>query len=120
MHKSKFKITKHEDVGICTINDLSKEELIECIDAVLTRDRSARFWFERRVIDIADRRRAKKLSENEEKGNEWISLQREYEELLRPYAGEKIKDIPMDIINQGAELERKIRKAQEEYFATLG
>ena len=116
----KIKIQKIEDVGINTIRDLTKEELIECIEKALENDSSARFWFQRKLLDIADRRRNKKLEEDEAKGNRWIALEKEYNELMKPYAGKKIGDIPMDIINKGAALSKEIRKAQKAYFATFG
>lgn len=115
-----MKIQQFDDVGIKTLRDLTKEELIYCIEHTLERNSSAKFWFERRLIDIADKRRRKKLKEDEEKGNRWISLLKEYEELLKPYKGAKIGDLPADIIEKGAKLEREIKKAQEEYFDTFG
>lgn len=114
-----MKILKHEDVGILSIKDLTKEELIYCIENVLKMNSSAKFWFERRVLDIANIRREKKLQDEEAKGKRWIDLQKEYEELTKPYRGKKLTEWPMDVIEKGAALERKIREAQEEYFATF-
>lgn len=114
-----MKIQHFEDVGIKTLRDLTKEELIYCIEHSLEHNHSARFWFERRLLDIADKRRNRKLKEDEEKGNRWIKLTKEYEELLKPYSGKKIGELPLDVINKGAELERKIKKAKEEYFDTF-
>lgn len=114
-----MKITKHEDVGINSIRDLTKEELIECIESALERDKSAKFWFERRVIDIADRRRNKKLEEDEAKGDKWIALEKEYEQLLRPYAGKSWSEVPTNIIQKAADISKAARKAREEYFATF-
>lgn len=114
-----MKITKHEDVGINSIRDLTKEELIECIESALERDKSAKFWFERRVIDIADRRRNKKLEEDEAKGNKWIELVTEYEGLLKPYAGKPWSEVPTDVIQKAAEVSKAVRKAQKEYFETF-
>ena len=44
-----MKIQEFNDVGIKNLNDLTKEELIYCIKGTLERDRSAKFWFERRL-----------------------------------------------------------------------
>lgn len=115
-----MKIQHFDDIGIKTLRDLTKEELIYCIEHSLEHNSSAKFWFERRLLDIADKRREKKLKEDEEKGSRWIDLQKEYAELLKPYSGKKLGEIPADILERGAELERKIQKAQEEYFATFG
>jgi len=114
-----MKITGCEDVGIKKLQDLSKEELVECLEYVAERNRSDKFWIDRKLLYIADKRRKKKLEEDEAKGNKWINLQREYEELLRPYKGKTIGELPAEIIEKGAKLERAIRKAQEEYFATF-
>lgn len=115
-----MKIQHFEDVGIKNLRDLTKEELIYCIEHSLEHNSSAKFWFECRLLDIADKRRGKKLKEDEEKGNKWINLMKEYEELLKPYKGVKIGDLPADVIAKGAKLERKIKKAREVYFATFG
>lgn len=115
-----MKIQHFEDVGIESLRDLTKEELIFCIEGVIKQNSSAKFWFGRRLIDIADKRRQKKLEEDEAKGNRWIKLQKEYEELIKPYRGKKLGEWPADVIEKGAELERKVREAQKEYFATFG
>lgn len=117
---SRVKIFKHEDVGINSIRDLTKEELISCIENVLEMNSSAKFWFERRVLDVADKRREKKLRDDEAKGDKWVRLEREYADLLAPYRGKKIGELPADVIKKGAELEREIKKAYEEYTATFG
>lgn len=114
-----MKIQHFEDVGIKNLRDLTKEELIFCIEGALEWDRSAKFWFDRRLLDVADKRRQKKLNEDEAKGDRWINLQKEYSELIKPYRGKKLGEWPTDVIEKGAALERKIIKAQEEYFATF-
>lgn len=119
MMKRSVNIQKHKDVGINTIRDLTKDELIECIEQVFERDISAKFWFERCICHIADKRRKKKLEDEEAKGDRWIKLQKEYAELLKPYSGKRINEIPMDIVEKGAALEKEIIKAQEEYFSTF-
>lgn len=120
MSKNGISIQKHEDVGINSIRDLTKEELISCIESVLEMNSSAKFWFERRVLDIADKRRKKKLKEEEAKINRLTNLIKEYEELIKPYRGKKLGEWPPDVIDKGASLERKIMKAKKEYFATFG
>lgn len=118
MSKSKINI-KVEYAGINSIRDLTKEELITCIEQTLERDRAAKFWFERYVLEIANKRAEKKLKEDESKGDRWIRLENEYIELLKPYRGKKISDIPADIIERGAALEKEAKKAAKEYFATF-
>lgn len=115
-----MKIQKHEDVGICSLRDLTKEELIECIEHALEHNSSAKYWFEWHLITIADRRRQKKIDEDAAKGDRWIALQNEYTELLKPYKGKTVGELPADVIEKGAALEREIKKAQEVYFATFG
>ena len=116
----KFKIQKIEDVGINTIRDLTKEELIECIEKALEHNSSAQFWFQRSLLDIADRRRSKKLEEDEAKGTKWIELEKEYQKLLAPYDGKTWADVPTDIIDKAAALSKEANKAKEAYFATFG
>lgn len=115
-----MKIQHFEDVGIKSLRDLTKEELIFCIEGAIEQNSSAKFWFNRRLLDIADKRRQKKLEEDEAKGVRFINLRKEYEELIKPYRGKKLGELPSDVIEKGAALERKIKKAQEEYFATFG
>lgn len=118
MSKSKIDI-KFEYAGINSIRDLTKEELITCIERTVERDRSAKFWFERYALEIADKRAQKKLEEDEAKGDRWIKLQYEYSELLKPYSRKKLSDIPGEVLEKAAALAGKIEKAQKEYFATF-
>lgn len=115
-----MKIQEFNDVGIKNLNDLTREELIYCINGVLERDRSANFWFERRLIDVADKRRRKKLDEDEAKGKAYIDAVKEYEKLLEPYRGMKAGELPPEVIQKGMELARKINEAWEAYSATFG
>lgn len=108
-----------EDVGILAIRDLTRDELIECVEAACRHNSSAQFWVRREIIYIADKRRKKKLEADEAKGEKWIRLQKEYADMLRPYAGKKIGELPAEVIEKGAKLERAIQKAQKEYFATF-
>ena len=117
---SKWKdITKREDVGIYSIRDLTKNEIIYCIERIFEIDERAKFWFDRAVIQVADQRAEKKLNQDMKKGDKWIELLKEYEELLKPYRGKKIGEMPPDVLKKGVELEKEIKKAQEEYFATF-
>ena len=113
------KLVAHEDAGIRSIRDLTKEELIECIERTLKCDSSARYWFDNAVHYVAARRMQKKTEADAKLRERWIELQKEYEELLRPYAGKKIGELPTDVIKKGAGLERAIREAQKKYFATF-
>lgn len=115
-----MKIQEFNDVGIKNLNDLTKEELIYCIKGALELDRSAKFWFERRLIEVADKRRRKKIDEDEAKGKAYIDAVKEYEKLLEPYKGMKIGELPPEVVQKGAELERKAKKAWEAYSATFG
>ena len=87
-----MKIQEFNDVGIKNLNDLTKEELIYCIKGALERDRSAKY----------------------------IDAVKEYEKLLEPYKGMKIGELPPEVVQKGAELERKAKKAWEAYSATFG
>lgn len=115
----RHKILACPDAGINGLKDLTKEELLYCIDRMTEYNTSAGFWLNRAIVDIADRRRKKKLDEDEAKGDRWIDLQRQYEELLKPYVGKKIGELPPEVIEKGAKLERAIKKAQKEYFDTF-
>ena len=115
----KYKPFTCPDAGIGGLKDLTKEELLYCIGLVTEYNSSAQFWLNRAIVEIADRRRKKKLEEDEAKGDRWINLQRQYEELLKPYAGKKIGELPPDVIEKGAKLEQAIKKAQKEYFDTF-
>ena len=51
---------------------------------------------------------------------EYIDAVKEYEKLLEPYKGTKIGELPPEVVQKGAELERKAKKAWEAYSATFG
>lgn len=107
------------EVGIFSLEDLTKKELLFVLKAVIQSSSSAKFWHGRYMIEVARKRHEKKLEEDEKKGERWISLQKEYEDLMRPYFGWKLGDIPMEITEKAAKLQGDIEKAQKEYFATF-
>ena len=115
----KYKLLTCPDAGIGGLKDLTKEELLYCIGRVTEYNSSAQFGLNEAIVEIADRRRKKKLEEDKAKGDRWINLQRQYAELLKPYEGKNIGELPPDVIEKGAKLERAIRKAQKEYFDTF-
>lgn len=95
----------------------TKDELLWLIETVCTTDSSANFWFLQCTLEIDSKRAESRLQAEEKAGDEWIRLMKEYEDLMRPYAGMKFKDIPMDVLNKAAVLSKRAEKAKEKYVA---
>ena len=107
------------DAGISSLNDLTKEELLWCTNKTLESHRPARFWIGHFVLQIADKRQEKKPKKGDRKGERWLELQKEYDDLVRPYFGRQIEDIPMEVLTKAAILQEEIKKAYKEWVATF-
>lgn len=93
----------------------TKDELLWLIETVCTVDHSANFWFLQLAVEVDSKRAESRLEAEEKAGDEWIRLMKEYEDLMRPYAGMKFKDIPMDVLNKAAVLSKRAEKAKAKY-----
>ena len=98
----------------------TKDELLWLIETVCTTDSSANFWFLQCALEIDSKRTESRLQAEEKAGDEWIRLMREYEDLLRPYAGIKFIDIPTDVLLKARTIANKAEKAKEKYFSYFG
>ena len=98
----------------------TKDELLWLIETVCTTDSSANFWFLQCALEIDSKRAESRLQAEEKAGDEWIRLMREYEDLLRLYAGMKFKDIPTDVLLKARTIANKAEKAKEKYFSYFG
>ena len=95
----------------------TKDELLWMIETTCVVDHSANFWFLQFAVEVDSKRAESRLEAEEKAGDEWIRLMKEYEDLMRPYAGMKFKDIPMDVLNKAAVLSKRAKKAKEKYVA---
>lgn len=93
----------------------TKDELLWMIETTCVVDHSANFWFLQFAVEVDSKRAESRLEAEEKAGDEWIRLMKEYEDLMRPYAGMKFKDIPMDVLNKAAVLSKRAEKAKEKY-----
>lgn len=98
----------------------TKDELLWLIETVCTTDSSANFWFLQCALEIDSKRAESRLQAEEKAGDEWIRLMREYEDLLRPYAGIKFIDIPTDVLLKARTIANKAEKAKEKYVSYFG
>ena len=104
----------------CQLEKYTKDELLWLIETVCTTDSSANFWFLQCALEIDSKRAKSRLQAEEKSGDEWIRLMREYEDLLRPYAGIKFIDIPTDVLLKARTIANKAEKAKEKYFSYFG
>lgn len=98
----------------------TKDELLWLIETTCVVDHSANFWFLQFAVEVDSKRAESRLEAEEKAGDEWIRLNREYEELLRPYAGIKFIDIPTDVLLKARTIANKAEKAKEKYFSYFG
>lgn len=97
------------DVGIKSIKDLTKEELIELVDYSYTLGNT--YLFDDAILRIVDRRLEKKRADKDAKFERWSRLVDEYKKLTQPYNGKRVSEVPPDVLHRCAELERKIERA---------
>lgn len=99
-----------------TLEQCTKAELIQII-------KQTNYLSEYRVncalLDIEKQRMEKRFKEAEKYGRIANENLNKYIEILKPYEGKKVIDIPYDIISEAAEYEKAFKKAQEKEFELM-
>ena len=97
-------------MGRITLTDLTKEELIYII-----KKNADKLWLPRAIGEIERRRREIKEAEAERWLEIVVECTRQYEEVLKPYNGKSLREIPRDVIERATEIASTKEKAYKEY-----
>lgn len=98
-----------------TLKQCTKEELLEIFARLKKQHPSSEWYIERILIDLHKERELKEIAQAEN----WAKISHEartqYAELVKPYTGKKLTDVPIEIINKAEELLQTAQRADREY-----
>lgn len=97
------------------LNRLTKAQLIEAIKRVCDMNHRFRLALSDVVCDIEFEEEQAIEKEMDTILTRNIELKKQYAELLAPYKGWKIMDIPNEIFSEGLKLEEEIKNGAERY-----
>lgn len=98
------------------IDDLSKKELISLIRTLSKKHYSVRHDVSTYLIDREREREEEKIKRQEEAGDRWQRLIHEYKDLLEPYDGRTIREIPEDVLQKARKIMEEAEKAKREFL----
>ncbi len=93
------------------LEDATKEELMWWI-----RKNAVRLYFDERRFesDILFRRSQLAIDKSRVAGERYTAALVKYSDLLKPYEGQRIMDLPQSVITQGAKFEREMNVAAKD------
>lgn len=97
------------------LNRLTKTQLISAIERVCEKNHSFKLAMSNAVCDIEFEEEQAIEKEMDTILTRNIELKKQYAELLAPYKGWKIWDIPDRIFSEGRRLEEEIKSGAERY-----
>ena len=97
-----------------TLKDCTKEELIYIIKH-LTHFDISNFHLNQALNDVRYERERKKFDEADKLNKIWAENTRKYCEVLKPYEGMRIIDIPREVIEKAEEYRKAADEANKKY-----
>lgn len=100
-----------------TLSQCSKAELLWVINRIkmLMGMNSVELYINRALNDLWYEKQKRRINEAEAVAAMADAKRREYIDLLKPYEGKKIVDIPIDVINHADSLIKEARKLDERW-----
>lgn len=96
-----------------TLNECTKEELIEIINRVQVNGFMGEHLVESGLIHIEAQRMEKKFNEAEKYNKLACEKRLKSAELMKPYEGKRWSDVPMEILTKASELLKEAEKADK-------
>lgn len=103
-----------------TLKDCTKEELIFVIKRLQFYTLSDQYYVQRALNDVAMRREEQKHEEARRMSDIQFQKRQEYVDLLTPYEGKPIKDIPLDVIVRADAAMKESRAANKKWMKLMG
>lgn len=110
--KQTGKLALCPEVGIRSLKDLTKDELIYCINAACT-DEYRLHWA---LLSVADKRREKKWQEEDAAMAQRTKLSKELMALVSPYEGMPLSKVPHDVVLKADALARRMQQLEEKFL----
>ncbi|MFR7815147.1 MAG: hypothetical protein ACLU2C_11030 [Lachnospiraceae bacterium] len=100
------------EVGIRSLKDLTKDELIYCINNACT-DEYRLNWA---LISVADKRQEAKWRKEDEAMAQHSKLSKELMALVSPYEGMPLSKVPHDVVLKADALARRMQRLEKRFF----
>lgn len=94
------------------LQDLTKAELIAIIHE-LEKNRICERYVQSVLIDEQKNLELAAIEEGEKASAEWLSIRNEYNELLNPYNGCKLTDIPQETLDKLTDISKRLHAAEK-------
>ena len=102
------------------LKDCTKEELIFVIERLQFYSLSGDYYVQRALGDVEEEREARKLREARRLSALQNQKMQEYIDLLAPYDGKRLVDIPDSVFNKAYAAMREVKKAEREWNKIMG
>lgn len=99
------------EVGIRSLKDLTKDELIYCINAACT-DEYRLHWA---LLSVADKRQEAKWRKEDEAMAQHSKLSKELMALVSPYEGMPLSKVPHDVVLKADALARQMQQLEKSF-----
>lgn len=109
-HPSNLRLSP--EVGIRSLKDLTKDELIYCINNACT-DEYRLNWA---LISVADKRQEAKWRKEDEAMAQHSKLSKELMALVSPYEGMPLSKVPHDVVLKADALARRMQRLEKSFF----
>jgi hypothetical protein len=110
--KQTGKLALCPEVGIRSLKDLTKDELIYCINAAAI-DECRLNWA---LISVADKRQEAKWRKEDEAMAQHSKLSKELMALVSPYEGMPLSKVPHDVVLKADALARRMQRLEKSFF----
>ena len=107
--KQTGKLALSPEVGIRSLKDLTKDELIYCINNACT-DEYRLNWA---LISVADKRQEAKWRKEDEAMAQHSKLSKELMALVSPYEGMALSKVPHDVVLKADALARRMQRLEK-------
>ena len=99
-----------------TLKQCTKEELLFVIEHIQTHYMfNLSYYINRALSELEYQRQMKKIDEADKYAKLSYEKMNEYAQLLKPYEGKKVVEIPLDIIKKADRLLKEAREADKKY-----
>lgn len=105
-----------------TISQCSRLDLLWVINRVqmLMGPSSTRHYIDRALNDLWYEKQKQRINEAERVAAKADAKRREYIELMKPYEGKRLIDVPIEVINRSADLLNEAREMDEKWEKLMG
>ncbi|MEY8386697.1 hypothetical protein AALC17_05255 [Oscillospiraceae bacterium 38-13] len=102
------------------LSDCTKEELIFVIERLQLYNLSDNYYIQRVLCDVEERRESRRLEEARCLSALFSQKWQEYIDILSPYDGKLLKDIPPEVLNRADTAMKEVQAADMKWRKLMG